>query len=428
MAREMKDSGIEWIGEIPKEWKLVPIKYIASYNDETLSENTNSEYEFDYIEIGSVEYGKGVTQVEHMKYKNAPSRARRIVKKNDIIVSTVRTYLRAVAIIQDSANMQIASTGFVVIRAKKINYEYLRYAILSESFICMVEAYSTGISYPAINARVVVGFKIPFPKNQQQKKIAHFLNAQCTELDDILEKTRASIEEYKKLKQAVITQVVTKGVRGNREMKDSQSIWFGQIPSDWEMRKIKYIFKIQKDIAGEEGHAVLSITQKGIKPKDLSKNEGQLAENYSKYQLVHIGDFAMNHMDLLTGWVDISKYEGVTSPDYRVFGLIDKDNYCSQYYLYLMQMCYTNRIFYGLGQGVSGLGRWRLQADKFLNFSITVPSYEEQKEIANYLDQKCLAIDELIAKKEQYLFEIENYKKSLIYEYVTGKKEVPQKY
>lgn len=425
MAREMKDSGIAWIGEIPKEWKLVPIKYIASYNDETLSENTNSEYGFDYIEIGSVEYGKGVTQVEHMKYKNAPSRARRIVKKNDIIVSTVRTYLRAVATIQDSANMQIASTGFVVIRAKKINYEYLRYAILSESFICMVEAYSTGISYPAINASVVVGFKIPFPNNQKQKEIAHFLNIQCAELDNILNKTRASIDEYKKLKQAVITQAVTKGVRGNREMKDSQSTWFGQIPSDWRMRKVKYIFKIQKDIAGEEGHTVLSITQKGIKPKDLSRNEGQLAENYSNYQLVHIGDFAMNHMDLLTGWVDVSKYEGVTSPDYRVFGLIDKDNYCSQYYLYLMQMCYTNRIFYGLGQGVSGLGRWRLQADKFLNFPIAVPSYEEQKEIASYLDQKCFAIDELIAKKEQYLSEIENYKKSLIYEYVTGKKEAP---
>ena len=425
MAREMKDSGIAWIGEIPKEWKLVPIKYIASYNDETLSENTNSEYGFDYIEIGSVEYGKGVTQVEHMKYKNAPSRARRIVKKNDIIVSTVRTYLRAVATIQDSANMQIASTGFVVIRAKKINYEYLRYAILSESFICMVEAYSTGISYPAINASVVVGFKIPFPNNQKQKEIAHFLNIQCAELDNILNKTRASIDEYKKQKQAVITQAVTKGVRGNRELKDSQSTWFGQIPSDWSMRKVKYIFKIQKDIAGEEGHTVLSITQKGIKPKDLSKNEGQLAENYSNYQLVHIGDFAMNHMDLLTGWVDVSKYEGVTSPDYRVFGLIDKDNYCSQYYLYLMQMCYTNRIFYGLGQGVSGLGRWRLQADKFLNFPIAVPSYEEQKEIASYLDQKCFAIDELIAKKEQYLSEIENYKKSLIYEYVTGKKEAP---
>ena len=424
MAREMKDSGIEWIGEIPIDWKLVPIKYVASYNDDTLGENINSGYEFDYIEIGSVEYGKGITQVEHLKFEDAPSRARRIVRKDDIIVSTVRTYLRAIATVQDSDNMQIASTGFVVIRAKAINPEYLRYSILSESFIGMVEAYSTGISYPAINSSTVVGFKIPVPDSQKQKEIAFFLNNKCSKLDNVLEKTRVSIEEYKKLKQAVITQAVTKGIIGNREMKDSQSTWFRQIPRDWNMRKIKYIFKIQKDIAGEEGHTVLSITQKGIKPKDLSKNEGQLAENYSNYQLVHIGDFAMNHMDLLTGWVDISKYEGVTSPDYRVFGLIDKDNYCSQYYLYLMQMCYTNRIFYGLGQGVSGIGRWRLQADKFLNFSITVPSYEEQKEIANYLNQECSAIDELIAKKEQYLSEIENYKNSLIYEYVTGKKEV----
>lgn len=189
------------------------------------------------------------------------------------------------------------------------------------------------------------GIIIPIPSVEDQREIVKYLEQKCAELDNVLEKTRASIEEYKKLKQAVITQAVTKGIRGDREMKDSQSMWFGQIPDDWNMRKIKYIFKIQKDIAGEEGHTVLSITQKGIKPKDLSKNEGQLAENYSNYQLVHIGDFAMNHMDLLTGWVDVSKYEGVTSPDYRVFELIDKDNYCSQYYLYLMQMCYANRIF-----------------------------------------------------------------------------------
>ena len=264
---------------------------------------------------------------------------------------------------------------------------------------------------PSLRMEDLKKYTFFIPRESEQRKIADFLYEKGLELDNILEKTRASIGEYKKLKQAVITQAVTKGIRGNREMKDSRSTWFGQIPRDWNMRKIKYIFKIQKDIAGKEGYTVLSITQKGIKPKDLSKNEGQLAENYSNYQLVHMGDFAMNHMDLLTGWVDVSKYEGVTSPDYRVFGLIDKDNYCSQYFLYLMQMCYTNRIFYGLGQGVSGLGRWRLQADKFLNFSITVPSYEEQQEIANYLDKKCSAIDELIAKKEQYLSEIENYKK-----------------
>ena len=134
----------------------------------------------------------------------------------------------------------------------------------------------------------------------------------------------------------------------------------------------------------------------------------------------------MNHMDLLTGWVDISQYSGVTSPDYRVFVLLDEKNNHSKYYLYLMQMCYTNRIFYGLGQGVSGLGRWRLQADKFLNFTIPVPSYEEQKEIADYLDKKCAEIDTLIEKKTALLAEMESYKKSVIYEYVTGKKEVIQ--
>ena len=209
-------------------------------------------------------------------------------------------------------------------------------------------------------------------------------------------------------------------------MKDSGSMWFGEIPADWTMKKLKYQFHIKKDIAGKEGYTVLSITQKGIIPKDLSKNEGQLAENYSNYQLVDIGDFAMNHMDLLTGWVDISKFEGVTSPDYRVFVLNDKANNNSIYYLYMMQMCYSNKIFYGLGQGVSGLGRWRLQADKFLNFLIAVPPKEEQEEIAEYLDEKCSEMDVLVAKKETFLAELETYKKSLIYEYVTGKKEVPQ--
>lgn len=136
----------------------------------------------------------------------------------------------------------------------------------------------------------------------------------------------------------------------------------------------------------------------------------------------------MNHMDLLTGWVDISKYSGVTSPDYRVFVLDDTTTNDSRYFLYMMQMCYSNKIFYGLGQGVSGLGRWRLQADKFLNFMIPVPPKEEQSEIADYLDKRCTEIDKLIEMKEAFLEELDNFKKSLIYEYVTGKKEVPNCY
>ena len=139
-----------------------------------------------------------------------------------------------------------------------------------------------------------------------------------------------------------------------------------------------------------------------------------------------IGEFVMNHMDLLTGWVDVSKYNGVTSPDYRVFKLNDESISNSRYYLYMFQMCYFNKIFYSLGQGVSEFGRWRLQADKFLDFQVLVPSYEEQCEIADYLDTRIKEIDLLIMAKEKLVLELQEYKKMLIYEYATGKKEVPQ--
>ena len=406
MAREMKDSGIEWIGEIPKEWELVQLRRFVNINN---GREIRREVSKDYSDAIGV-YGSGgiFKYTDEMQYSGKA------------VMFGRKGTLGKPLYVDDS--FWTVDTMYFLTYKNGLDERFNYYQLIVFDW----EPYITHTAIPSIVASQIVACHFPIPNRCEQNRIAAYLDKICIELDNVLEKTRASIEEYKKLKQAVITQAVTKGIRDGREMTDSQSTWFGQIPSDWKMRKIKYIFKIQKDIAGEEGHTVLSITQKGIKPKDLSKNEGQLAENYSNYQLVHIGDFAMNHMDLLTGWVDVSKYEGVTSPDYRVFGLIDKDNYCSQYYLYLMQMCYTNRIFYGLGQGVSGLGRWRLQADKFLNFSITVPSYEEQKEIEYYLDQKCSAIDELIAKKEQYLSEIENYKKSLIYEYVTGKKEVPQ--
>lgn len=191
------------------------------------------------------------------------------------------------------------------------------------------------------------------------------------------------------------------------------------------MKKIRRIFAIKKTIAGEEGHQVLSITQRGIIPKDISKNEGQMAADYSGYQLVKQGDFAMNHMDLLTGWVDISQFDGVTSPDYRVFCLKKPNESSARYFLYIMQMCYFKQIFYSLAQGVSEFGRCRLQADKFLHYEIMVPPLGEQEEIAAYLDEKVGEIDKLISEKEMLISTMKAYKKAMIYEYVTGKKEVP---
>ena len=413
--REMKDSGIEWIGDIPKNWNMSKIGSLYTQRNEKVSDK-----EYQPLSVTM----QGVLPQLASAAKTDDGDNRKLVRVGDFAINSRSDRRGSCGI--SPLDGSVSLINIILTPRTTMHPGYYDWLFHTTLFADEFYKWGHGIVADLWTTRwqEMKSICVPVPEYAEQKRISEFLNSECAEIDAVLEKTRASIDEYKKLKQAVITQAVTKGIRGNRPMKDSGSIWFGNIPVDWDMKKIKYLFHIKKDIAGQEGYTVLSITQKGIVPKDLSKNEGQLAENYSHYQLVNPGDYAMNHMDLLTGWVDISKYTGVTSPDYRVFVLDDLESNNRSFYLYLMQMCYSNRIFYGLGQGVSGMGRWRLQADKFLNFSIVVPSKDEQQEIADYLDAKCAEIDNLISKKEQYINEIENYKKSLIYEYVTGKKEV----
>ena len=277
---------------------------------------------------------------------------------------------------------------------------------------------------PIVNTKYLQGFTIPFPTVVEQRMIANFLDAKCAEIDALTADIQTQIDTLEQYKRSVITEAVTKGLNPDVEMKDSENQYWGNIPTNWHLSDIKYLFEIVKRIAGKEGYDILSVTQKGIKIKDISNNEGQVAESYANYQFVYPDDFVMNHMDLLTGWVDCSKLFGVTSPDYRVFRLRDKNNSLN-YYKYIMQTCYMNRIFYSLGQGVSNLGRWRLQTSSFSNFMVPVPPVEVQESIANYLDKKCAEINDCIGDKQKQLEILVEYKKSLIYEYVTGKKEVP---
>ncbi len=424
MAREMKDSGIEWIGEIPREWKKDKIfRIFDTIGSGTTPKSDNINYlngNVHWIQSGDINGGL-LFQCKVDISENAVDAysALKLYKAPFIVIAM---YGASIGNLSISLIDGCVNQACCVLCDDKQVFEYLFYTlkIAKDYFVWK----AVGGGQPNISQETIKQLWVPTPPLPEQLSIADFLDTQCAHIDSIIEKTCAAIEEYKKLKQAVITQAVTKGIRPNREMKDSGIEWIGKTPEEWKILKTKYVFKIKKDIANEEGYQVLSITQLGIIPKDLSKNEGQIAANYSNYQIVNIGDFAMNHMDLLTGWVDISKYYGVTSPDYRVFRLFDTEKNNSRYYLYLMQLCYFNRVFYGLGQGVSGMGRWRLQADKFLNMYIVNPSFEEQSEIVAYLDEKTAAIDSLIQKKERLITELEAYKKSLIYEYVTGKKEV----
>jgi type I restriction enzyme S subunit len=187
------------------------------------------------------------------------------------------------------------------------------------------------------------------------------------------------------------------------EYKDSGERWLGAVPAHWQVPRLKNLFEIRKRIVGEDGHQVLSITQRGIKVKDIESNDGQLSMDYSKYQIVRLGDFAMNHMDLLTGFVDISPHAGVTSPDYRVFTVRDGVACEPRYFLYLLQNGYRQKVFYAFGQGASEFGRWRFSTDQFNDFRFPCPSPSEQATIAAFLDRETGKIDALIAEQEKLI-------------------------
>tara|TARA_R110002110_G_scaffold415847_1_gene657771 strand:- start:33433 stop:34740 length:1308 start_codon:yes stop_codon:yes gene_type:complete len=200
--------------------------------------------------------------------------------------------------------------------------------------------------------------------------------------------------------------------------QDTEIEWLGDIPAHWQLKKLKFVVQIVKRIAGREGLDVLSITQKGIKVKDVESGDGQLAMDYSKYQFLYKGEFAMNHMDLLTGYVDISKYDGVISPDYRVFRNCSSD-VLDAYLLLIFQLGYTQRIFYKYGQGVSFLGRWRFPAGNFNSFFIPIPSLDEQQTIVDFVSRKTELIDEAITNKENQITLLTERKEIVIQNAVT---------
>ena len=422
--REMKDSRISWINQIPENWNVEPIKYSYRLIAGATPESTNVDFwDGDIKWITPADFKTkdvfvmgGSRNLTIEGYKSCSTSMLPIGS----IVFSKRAPIGTVAITADKLCTNQGCLGLVEKSDRVLNKFYFYViSIYGEVF----NLYGSGTTFKEISANTFANIKLPMPPIQEQKHIVNFLDAKCAEIDALTADIQTQIDSLEQYKRSIISEAVTKGLNPDVEMKDSGNQYWGSIPTNWHLSDIKYLFEIVKRNAGKEGYDILSVTQKGIKIKDISNNEGQVAESYANYQFVYPGDFVMNHMDLLTGWVDCSNLFGVTSPDYRVFRLRDKNNSLS-YYKYIMQTCYMNRIFYSLGQGVSNLGRWRLQTSSFNNFMVPVPPVEVQESIATYLDKKCTEINICIDDKQRQLEVLEEYKKSLIYEYVTGKKEV----
>lgn len=416
--REMKNSGVEWIGQIPKDWDVVPHKRVmhkvkeicVQYNGEDIISLTMNGV----IKRDLAAGGKMPTSFDGYQY----------VKPNDLLLCLfdIDVTPRCVGVVKDYGVTSPAYSRFIMHDGYyNAYYDYLLRAIDDDKvFVHLSKNLRSSLTESDFGA-----IKTCVPSLAEQERIAAFLDAECAEIDAVLEKTRASIEEYKKLKQAVITQAVTKGVCGDRPMKDSGIEWIGDIPAEWSVVRIKNLFDYRNERNFrplDEVNLISLYTDKGVVQHcDLEETTGNKASNADGYKLVYENDIVVNIILCWMGAIGRSAYCGVTSPAYDVYS--PKQGINSKFYHYLFRTNGFSGDCYKVGRGIMAM-RWRTYSDQFRAIKVVFPSQSEQEEIIKYLDEKCAGIDALITKKQQYLTEIENYKKSLIYEYVTGKKEV----
>lgn len=420
--REMKDSGIAWIGVIPQDWEIVRTKSLYCSAKEIAGDRADDFERLALTLNGVIKRSKedsvGLQPEKFSGYQ--------ILKKGELVFKLIDLENVATSRVGLSPYTGIVSPAYIVLskqsRAKDLVVRYSMYHFLSmwqrEIFNQMGD---NGVR-SSLNAKELLNIPHPFPSIYEQKRIVTFLDAQCAEIDAVLEKTRASIEEYKKLKQAVITQAVTKGVRGDRPMKDSGIEWIGDIPAEWDVIRVKQLLKERNERSKEGKEEPLSMSQKvGLVPTKFLESIPNMASSFVGAKLAYVDDLVFNKLKAHLGVFSVSRYDGLVSPDYAVYCSTGKSNLKYLEYIFKTPQCIGE--FRKKSTGIAA-GPMRLYTEGLFSIYLPYPALSEQEEIAEYLNEKCAGIDALIVKKQQYLTEIENYKKSLIYEYVTGKKEV----
>lgn len=413
--REMKDSGIEWIGEIPKDWEITKIGMLYNLRITKVSDT-------DYAPLSVTKMGV-LPQLETVAKTNAHD-DRKLVKKGDFVINS-RSDRRGSCGISD----YYGSVSLInIVLEPKNNMSSGYYSCIFKTVQFADEFYKNG--HGIVDDLWTTGWQdmkriiLPVPHYSEQQQIANYLDTKCSEIDatsEDIQKEISLLEEYKK---SVITEAVTKGLNPDVEMKDSGIEWIGEIPKDWEVHPVYVYFEEgkTKNYRMQEQN-LLSLSYGRIIRKDINTNGGLLPASFNTYNVVESGDIIIRPTDLQndkrslrTGLV---KEQGIITSAY--IDLRAKDNVNSKYYHYLLHSYDIIKVFYNMGNGV----RQGLNFSEFAKLLLLEPTTVEQQQIADFLDTKCSEIDSLIADKKRQLDILADYKKSLIYEYVTGKKEVP---
>ena len=426
---EQSAPGLE---RLPKHWAVAPVKHVVTCNDEVLGEDTAADHEIYYVEISGVSFGQGVTDIATLKFGDAPSRARRVVRSGDILVSTVRTYLKALALVEDAPANLVASTGFAVLRPRNIEPAFLGYVVSSDFFVGEVISRSVGVSYPAINSSDLIRISIPVPPLPEQRAIAAFLDRETGKIDALVAEQRRLIALLKEKRQAVISHAVTKGLDPTAPLKPSGIDWLGNIPAHWEVRAVRHLAKL------ESGHTpsrsrpdwwqdcyipwfgladVWQIRSGDVEyVKDTKEQVSDLGLENSSARLLPAGTVILSRTASV-GYSAIMAVPMATTQDFANW--ICGDQLQPEYLLYCLRAMKSEfeRLRYGSTHNT-------IYMPDISAFRIAVPPLEEQTAIVGHIRSKAGNLFTLTAEAERAIALLTERRAALISAAVTGKIDV----
>lgn len=422
MVREMKDSGIRWFGEIPDNWEIVPIKRNFSlFAGSTPKSEIAENWDGDIVWITPADYKTSDKYVEQGKRNisnvGLKSCSTLIIPSNSIVFSK-RAPIGSVAI----NTVPLCTNQGCIACIPKENVDTLYYYYVMSVFTEQFELYGSGTTFKEISATKFGDFRMILPPLYEQKKIADFLDKKCIEINTLSSDIQSQIDILENYKKSVITEAVARGLNFDVKMTASRIAWGSIVPAHWNFSKIKYeIFPLQRPIRPDD--LVMTCFRDGEVTLRQNRREDGFTISFTEngYQGVEVGDLVIHGMDAFAGSIGCSDSRGKITPVVHVC----KTTGNNRFFMYVLRSMAMNGVFMDYAEGI------RVRSSDFRNFNklgkfpIVVPPISEQNKIVSYLDNRCEKIDAIIAQKKEQLSVMADYKKSLIYEYVTGKREVP---
>lgn len=417
--REMKDSGIDWIGDIPANWNVLKNKFIFNFHKDIVGNKVESYERLSLTMNGVLKRSKddneGLQPIDFVGYQ--------ILKQGDLVFKLIDLQNTSTSRVGFSPFTGLVSPAYICLTPTNfINPSYAELYFLSMWYRNIFNHLGDSGVRSSLNATELLEIPITIPSIAEQARIASFLDSKCAEIDSITADIQKEIELLQEYRKSVITEAVTKGLDPDVEMKDSGVEWIGMIPKHWDINKGKNCLNLLLKPVRKEDDVITCFRDGEVTLRSKRREDGfTVSLQEIGYQGIDIGDLIVHGMDGFAGAIGISDSRGKASP---VLNVIDTKNNNKRYIMYYLRSMAYNGVFIALATGIR-VRTCDTNWSKLRELPYTIPSRQEQNCIAFFLDSKCAEIDFIIEAKQKQLDTIAEYRKSLIYEYVTGKKEVP---